>query len=146
MARRFSPARGGDIIAKVNMTPLIDVCLVLVIILLVTAPLITAADVPIDLPEARTREAEDERNVSITLGSDGSLAVDDERVSATTLPVVLQAHLAQPGNSDVLVVVRADSGAPYGAIKEILHTTRQVGAKRVAIATRQKTDKTEVRP
>jgi biopolymer transport protein TolR len=146
MARRFTAAKGGDIISKVNMTPLIDVCLVLVIILLVTAPLITAADVPIDLPEARTREAEDERNVSITLGSDGSLAVDDERVSAAALPMVLQARMAEPGNSDVLVVVRADSGAPYGKIREILHHPRQVGAKRVAIATRQKTDKTEVHP
>jgi biopolymer transport protein ExbD len=102
--------------------------------------------VPIDLPEARTREAEDERNVSITLGSDGSLAVDDERVSVAALPMVLRARLAEPGNSDVLVVVRADSGAPYGKIREILHHTRQVGAKRVAIATRQKTDKTEAHP
>jgi biopolymer transport protein ExbD len=140
MTRRFSSSTGGDIIAKINVTPIIDVCLVLVIILLVTAPLITAADVPIDLPQARTREAEDERNVSVTLGSDGALAVDDERVSPETLPMILRARLAEPGNSDVLVVVRADSGAPYGRIKEILAQTRVVGAKRVAIATRQKTE------
>jgi len=143
MVRRFSASSGGDIIAKVNVTPIIDVCLVLVIILLVTAPLLTVADLPIDLPQARTREAEDERNVSITLGSDGSLAVDEERVSPEALPAVLRAHLAKPGNADVLVVVRADSGAPYGRIKELLHQTRAVGAQRVAIATRQKT---EVRP
>lgn len=138
MTRRFTSSSGGDIIAKVNVTPIIDVCLVLVIILLVTAPLLTVADLPIDLPQARTREAEDERNVSVTLGSDGSLAVDDERVSLESLPAVLSARLAEPGNSEVLVVVRADSGAPYGRIKEILHQTRAVGAKRVAIATRQK--------
>jgi biopolymer transport protein ExbD len=140
MARRFTSSSGSEIIAKVNVTPIIDVCLVLVIILLVTAPLLTVADLPIDLPQARTREAEDERNVSVTLGSDGSLAVDDERVSTESLPAVLQARLAESGNSDVLVVVRADSGAPYGRIKEILHQTRVVGAKRVAIATRQKAE------
>src|SRR5512134_2474917 len=108
MARRFTVAGGEQIIAKINVTPIIDVCLVLVIILLVTAPLMTAADVPIDLPQAHTREAEDERNVSVTLGSDGSLAVDDERVTPESLPAVLQARLAEPGNSDVLIVVRAD--------------------------------------
>ncbi|HSQ59558.1 MAG TPA: biopolymer transporter ExbD [Acidobacteriota bacterium] len=140
MARRFTSAGGEQIIAKINVTPIIDVCLVLVIILLVTAPLMTAADVPIDLPQAHTREAEDERNVSVTLGSDGSLAVDDERVTPESLPAVLQARLAEPGNSDVLIVVRADSGAPYGRIKEILSHTRAIGAKRVAIATRQKVE------
>lgn len=140
MARRFTSSGGEQIISKINVTPIIDVCLVLVIILLVTAPLMTAADVPIALPEARTREAEDERNVSVTLGADGALAVDDERVTPESLPAVLQARLAEPGNSDVLVVVRADSGAPYGRIKEILNQTRTAGAKRVAIATRQKVE------
>jgi biopolymer transport protein TolR len=138
MARRFTAAGSEQLIAKINVTPIIDVCLVLVIILLVTAPLMTAADVPIDLPQAQTREAEDERNVSVTLGADGSLAVDDERVTPESLAGVLQARLAEPGNSEVLVVVRADSGAPYARIKEILSQTRTVGAKRVAIATRQK--------
>ncbi|HZE19266.1 MAG TPA: biopolymer transporter ExbD, partial [Candidatus Angelobacter sp.] len=65
------------VITKVNVTPIIDVALVLVIILLVTAPLLSVADLPVDLPQARTREAEDERNVSITLSSTGRLAVDD---------------------------------------------------------------------
>ena len=57
------------VITKVNVTPIIDVALVLVIILLVTAPMLSVADLPVDLPQARTREAEDERNVSITLSS-----------------------------------------------------------------------------
>ena len=59
-----------DMITKVNVTPIIDVALVLVIILLVTAPMLSVADLPVDLPQARTREAEDERNVSIRLASD----------------------------------------------------------------------------
>ena len=141
MRRRFDQRMSGDgIITKVNVTPIIDVALVLVIILLVTAPLISVADLPVDLPQARTREAEDERNISVTLGSDGSLAVDEERVAPGSLAGVLQAHLAEPGNSDVLVVVRADSGAPYSDIRGLLEQTRAAGAKRIAIATRQKTE------
>ena len=127
-------------VTKVNVVPLIDVSLVLVIILLVTAPLMTVADLPVDLPQAHTREAEDERNVSITLSSTGAIAVDEEVVSRESLPGVLAAHLAQNGNQDVLVVVRADSGAPYTTVQSLLQDARTAGATRLAIATRQRTE------
>jgi len=136
---RLSGERHG-LICKVNVVPLIDVCLVLVIILLVTAPMMVQSDIPVDLPQARTREAEDERNVSVTLSSSGDLAVDDERVSRETLGATLHARLAQKGNDDVLVVVRADSNAPYVTVRELLDEARAAGAQRVAIATRQKTE------
>src|SRR3990172_10431459 len=72
-------------ITKINVVPIIDVSLVLVIILLVTAPLLSVADLPVDLPQARTREAEDERNVSITLGTTGRIAVDDVIIAEDAL-------------------------------------------------------------
>lgn len=139
MRTRLSGERHG-LIAKINVVPLIDVCLVLVIILLVTAPMMVQSDLPVDLPQARTREAEDERNVSITLSSGGDLAVDDERVSREMLGATLQSRLAEKGNEDVLVVVRADSNAPYMAVRELLDQARTAGAQRIAIATRQKTE------
>ena len=127
-------------ITKINVTPIIDVALVLVIILLVTAPLLSVADLPVDLPQARTREAEDERNVSITLSSTGRLAVDDKIISSEDLDRYLHSKLAQPGNENVLVVVRADSGAPYEAVRHLLNQAKADGAKRIAIATRQRTE------
>jgi biopolymer transport protein ExbD len=130
-------------ITKVNVVPIIDVSLVLVIILLVTAPLMTVADLPVDLPQAHTREAEDERNVSVTLSSTGALAVDEEVVTRDMLRGVLQTHLAENGNQDVLVVVRADSGAPYTAVQALLEDARAAGATRLAIATRQRSQRTE---
>lgn len=127
-----------DLITKVNVTPIIDVALVLVIILLVTAPMMSVSDLPVRLPEARTREAEDERNVSVTLGTHGELAVDDRTVTAGTLGPAVAERLARPGNSEVLVVVRADTATPYASVKSALESIRQAGAKRIAIATRQK--------
>jgi biopolymer transport protein TolR len=126
------------VITKVNVTPIIDVALVLVIILLVTAPLLSVADLPVDLPQARTREAEDERNVSVTLSSTGRLAVDDKIVSSDELDRYLRSKLSQPGNDNVLVVVRADSGAPYAAVRRLLNQAKADGATRLAIATRQR--------
>jgi biopolymer transport protein TolR len=130
------------VITKVNVTPIIDVALVLVIILLVTAPLLSVADLPVDLPQARTREAEDERNVSITLSSTGRLAVDDKVISGDELDRYLRSKLAQPGNQNVLVVVRADSGAPYAAVRRLLNQAKADGATRLAIATRQRIEAT----
>lgn len=127
-------------ITKINVTPIIDVALVLVIILLVTAPMLSVADLPVNLPEARTREAEDERNVSVTLAQDGALAVDDQRVAPELLGDLIARRLAEPGNRDVLVIVRADSNQPYASVRHVLDEARRAGATRLAIATRQRTE------
>jgi len=138
MRRRIAPRQ--ELITRVNVTPIIDVALVLVIILLVTAPMLSVADLPVDLPAAHTREAESQRNVSITLSAGGHVAVDEEVVEREKLRSKLSAKLHKPGNEDVLVVVRADAGAPYAAVRELLSDARAAGAKRLAIATRQKTE------
>ena len=124
-------------ITKLNVTPIIDVALVLLIILIATAPLLSVADLPVNLPEARTREAEDQANVSITLGQDGALAVDDRIVLFTELGPAIAARLNDEGE-DVLVVVRADSNAPYAQVRAVLDEARGAGAHRLASATRQK--------
>jgi biopolymer transport protein TolR len=134
---RRPPAPRSEIITRVNVTPIIDVALVLVIILLVTAPMLSIADLPVDLPQAHTREAEDERNLSVTLGSDGQLAIDKEIIRPDQLRARLGARLAEPGNAHVLVVIRADSGTPYSQVRGLLREAKEAGAERLAIATRQ---------
>jgi len=129
-----------ELITKVNVTPIIDVALVLVIILLVTAPMMAVADLPVNLPEARTREAEDERNVSITVTTAGEFAVDERTITSEQLRSTLAERLAEPGNDGVLVVVRADSGVPFATVRHTLDDARAAGAKRLAIATRQYTE------
>jgi biopolymer transport protein ExbD len=124
-------------ITRINVTPIIDVALVLVIILLVTAPMLSVADLPVDLPRARSRDAESERNVSITLGANGAVAVDKDEIAPDQLRSVLSARLSDPANADVLVVVRADSGAPHAQVLALLADARAAGATRLAIATRQ---------
>jgi len=128
----------GDLITRINVTPIIDVALVLVIILLVTAPMLSVADLKVDLPPAHTRELEDERNVSISLSESGEIAVDRDVIVPAMLGRVLRDRLAEPGNAGVLVVVRADSGAPHAAVRSLLAEARAAGATRLAIATRQK--------
>ena len=134
---RRRAGQSSDLITKINVTPIIDVALVLVIILLVTAPLMSVADLPVNLPQAHTRDAEDERNISVTLTANGELAVDEQRVPAGQLTAALRQRLAQRGTENVLVVLRADRDLPYSQVRQLLAETRAAGAKRVAVATRQ---------
>ena len=128
-------ANGGLEVARINVTPIIDVALTLVIILLMSGPMLTMSDVPVEIPAARTRGPEDESRVMITLGKNGELAVDEQRVTPSALGTVLRGRLTGI-ESDVLVVVRADRGTPYTQVAELLQEARDAGASRLAIATR----------
>ena len=124
--------------ARINVTPIIDVALVLVIILLITAPMIAASNMEIDLPEARTRSIEDEVRLSVTIGKDGQIAVDEDLVGRNVLGDVLRQRIGTAKSDNVLVVVRADADAPYTLVHDILNEVRSAGAGRIAIATRQR--------
>jgi biopolymer transport protein ExbD len=132
---------GNTGIAKINVTPIIDVALTLVIILMMSGPMLAVSDVPVDIPPARTRGAEDESRVMITLGKNGDLAIDNQRTTRDALPGLLHTRLSGV-TTDVLVVVRADRGTPYVQVSDLLQEARAAGAKRLAIATRQKGDAT----
>ena len=122
---------------RINLTPIIDVALVLVIILLITAPMLVTTDIDIQLPEAATRGVEDEARLNITVGKAGEIAIDDARVAPDQLDAALRARLSGLRNPDLLVVVRADAGSPYETVRRVLRGARKAGAKRLAIATRQ---------
>ena len=128
--------------ARINVTPIIDVALTLVVILMMTMPMLSVADIDVDVPQARTRGIESNNRVTITLGKDGELAVDADRVTPQTFPSLLADRLH--GNEDnTLVVVRADRGVAYEHVAEVLNQVRDAGAKRMAVAA---TPKTEGRP
>lgn len=125
-------------IARINVTPIIDVALVLVIILLITAPMISSADMEINLPKAQTRSLEDEVRISVTIGKDGAIAIDDKIVAADDLMDRLRMRIEESKKDDILVVVRADETAQYDSVNELLKEVRNAGAKRIAIATQQR--------
>ena len=123
---------------RINVTPIIDVALVLVIIMLITAPMIAVTEMDINLPEARTRSLEDEVRVNITLGKDGEIGLDDQFVSPQRLLETLRRRIEEAESDNILVVVRADETTSHGAVREVIKSARSAGAKRIAIATRQR--------
>ncbi len=123
-------------IAKVNVTPIIDVALVLVIILMITAPMIAVPNLDVKLPEAQTRNLEGHDRVSVTLGAKGELAVDDTDITRAALQSTIAAHLA--AHKDAIVVIRADQSVAYAAVRQIVEAARTAGAERIAVGTTQR--------
>jgi biopolymer transport protein ExbD len=124
---------------RINVTPIIDVALVLVIILLVTAPMLTAANLEIELPAAHSRDIEDQGFISITLSKSGEIAVDEQVLSGVDqIRSALMSKIAQQEDGKAMVVVRADAGLPHALVRQVLEEARLSGATQLGIATRQK--------
>ena len=123
---------------EINVTPFIDVMLVLLIIFMVAAPLATV-DIPVDLPASAAqptpREAEP---VFLTVRADLSLSVNDRPVDAGTLPTALEQ--ATGGDHAQRIFLRADKGVPYGELMEAMNALRRSGYLKVALVGLEQAD------
>ncbi len=121
------------IISDINITPFVDVLLVLLIIFMVAAPMMTSA-INIDLPKgASTPTNEKVQPISISVKADGSIFLQDESVKLTTLPNRL---LEMTGNNlNNKIYVRADKGLGYGRVMEIVRAVSVAGFNQVVLAT-----------
>lgn len=134
--KKKSKKQEEAILGGVNIVPVIDVSLILLIILMVTNPFLSTPNLDVSLPKAHTLEA-NERNITITLTKDGALAVNTEIVSRDQLGAVLAQKVSR--DKGALVIIRADEGLPYGAVQEIMDLAgRQAGVKNVALGTEKK--------
>jgi biopolymer transport protein TolR len=120
--------------AEINVTPLVDVMLVLLIIFMVTAPLLVAG-VPVDLPDARAQSLpQDNTPIQISLNAAGELYVDKLAITPSALPAKLAA-LRQARSDEARVYVRADRGLDYGRVMEVVGEVNSAGFKKVALVT-----------
>jgi biopolymer transport protein ExbD len=128
-----------EAISGVNIVPVIDVTLVLLVVLLVLSPVINLPNLPVQLPEAMTKESKDQ-NVTVSMSADGRVSIDMEIVEINDLPKKLQYKLK--GHDDAVVIVRADKSMPYGNVETLIRTVNRYAGKRaVAIATQQRSAK-----
>src|ERR1700751_351534 len=129
--RRGVPRYGA--MADINMTPFIDVMLVLLIIFMVAAPLLTTG-VAVDLPKASATALNVERKpVAISLNEQGQLYVMDEPTADADLVSKLQA--ASQSDVDQRIYLRASKTVPYGRVAEIMAAVTSAGLKKVALVT-----------
>jgi biopolymer transport protein ExbD len=128
---------GGSIISNMQLAPLVDVALVLVIIFMVTAPMLNEqAGMAVDLPKAATIEARSEDNVTITLAANGEVALNDDKMPLYKLETELRKIVIK--HSGRLVLIRADKEVTHKQILELMSMAKRSGAKKMAIATLQR--------
>lgn len=125
--------RSAGSMSQINVTPLVDVMLVLLVIFMVTAPIIQQG-VSVDLPDARAGalNGKDEQLV-VSVTKKGSLYLNDTAMSAADLESKLRAIAAQ--RPDGQVFVRADKSVPYGDVVAVMAAIKQSGIRRVGMVT-----------
>jgi biopolymer transport protein ExbD len=123
---------------EINVTPFIDVMLVLMIIFMLTVPLSTV-DVPVHLPVADTDSRPDNPDpIFVTLQADLSVSVGDNRVNRADLGSVLQQ--ATKGDRETPLYLRADQTVSYGKLMDLLNVLRSTGYLKVALVALQNED------
>ncbi len=126
---RLERTPGPQPMSEINMTPLVDVMLVLVVIFIITAPLLVSA-VKVDLPKSAGAAAlQAPKSIAITLDRLGQVYVDDQPLDAqAVLAALRQAAQRQP---DTEVHLRADAAVPYGRVVEVMGQAHRAGLHRI---------------
>lgn len=128
----FKQDSSDDMMAEINVVPLVDVILVVLIIFMVTAPMIMKPSINVNLPKAASGEATTPSKLNITISSDGKLnldgqAVDDQTVQTKALEEVKK-------NPDIQAIIAADKDVPHGRVVSVLDLVKGAGVKKFAIS------------
>ena len=122
---------GDDIVAEINITPLTDIFLVLLIIFMITSSAIVESGGKVNLPKAVQTQTEP-RGITVTITPKREIFVNQKRVSETDLARAL--NDAFGANTQKIVILRGDRDVPLGEVVKVLSIVKQAGASEIAIA------------
>ena len=126
---RLDRTSGTQPMSDINMTPLIDVMLVLVVIFIITAPLL-ASSIKLDLPKTDAAKAGDApKSVTVVMDAAGQTYLKDQPLTLDEL--TRQLTLSAQANPQTEVMLRADQTVPYGRIVEVMGATQKAGLNRI---------------
>ena len=144
MAMNMAGSSGGGgrrgrrkpVMAEINVTPMVDVMLVLLIIFMVSAPLLTVG-VPLDLPhtQAKSLENNDKTPVQLSVDTAGKVFINDTEVAMSELIPKLKAITEARGGMEERIYMRADKKADYGTVARVMGQLSGAGFKRLALVT-----------
>ncbi len=130
----YNKGRGSNYrpMAEINVTPMVDVMLVLLIIFMVAAPLLTQG-VPIDLPDSKAKAISDEDNkpLEVSISKDGRIFVGETEVDEERIVTILTSMTEN--NPDRRIYIRGDKGIDYGKVMTVLGTINGAGFNKVAL-------------
>ena len=131
---RFAHKDGAAPMSDINMTPLIDVMLVLLVIFIITAPLMLSA-IQVELPRDKASAAAQSETapLAVTIAKDGAVYIQEEKMADPDLLQALQAVARR--NPETELALRADVAVPYGAVVAFMAQAHQAGLHRIGFVT-----------
>ena len=128
--------RHNAVMSEINVTPMVDVMLVLLIIFMVSAPLLTVG-VPIDLPQtqASSLDAADKEPLSVSVNTKGEVFLQNSEIKMEELVPKLKAVTEARGGADERIYVRGDKTVDYGTVMRVMGRLSSAGFRRVALVT-----------
>ena len=121
--------------SEINVTPMVDVMLVLLIIFMVSAPLLTVG-VPIDLPQTQAKSLDqDKEPLTVTVNTKGEVFLQNSEIKIEELVPKLQAITQARGGNDERIYVRGDRKVEYGTVMRVMGRLSAAGFRRVALVT-----------
>lgn len=127
----MSTGSGDGFIAEINVTPFVDVMLVLLIIFMVTAPMMTQG-LEVDLPQTKTVTSlpQDSENMVLTIKKDGSLHLDKYDVTIDELPAKVKTHVV---DQKKMLFLRADREVAYGIVVQVMGVLKGAGVDKLGV-------------
>jgi len=125
--------RDRRVLSEINVTPFVDVMLVLLVIFMVTAPLLQQG-IDVNLPKAKGKDLPPEERITLAIKKDGAIYMNDNPVSITDMRQKLEAISKLSPN----VYLKADKGVPYGFVVEVIGEIKDAGIERLGIVTEPK--------
>ena len=127
--------RRAAVMAEINVTPMVDVMLVLLIIFMVSAPLLTVG-VPLDLPQTQAKSLDQDKNpLTLSVNLKGEVFLNDTVIALNELVPKLKAITEARGGLDERIFVRGDKKVDYGTVMKVMGRLSQAGFRRVALVT-----------
>ncbi len=121
--------------AEINVTPMVDVMLVLLIIFMVSAPLLTVG-VPLDLPQTQAKSLDqDKEPLTVSVNTKGEVYLQNSEIKIEELVPKLQAITQARGGNDERIYVRGDKKVDYGTVMRVMGRLSAAGFRRVALVT-----------
>jgi biopolymer transport protein TolR len=139
MGMQTNNGGGRSVLSEINVTPFVDVMLVLLVIFMVTTPILYQG-VEVDLPKTDSQpmaSLDRERKVVVTLKSNGTIFIEKEEYSLSELRIEIRKLMSERGKDvrEEDVFLRADTSVPYGTVVEVMSEIRNAGVTRLGLIT-----------
>ncbi|WP_426217849.1 ExbD/TolR family protein [Pseudomonas sp. DWRC2-2] len=129
----FSTQDSDEVLSEINVTPLVDVMLVLLVVFIVTAPLLTNA-IPINLPKTESVAPVEQKDpLVVSIDDKGKVFINKDEIQADLLEFKL--HAAKAKNPDVRVQLQADNGVNYGEVARVMASIERAGVTKLSVIT-----------